>query len=70
MDIDAASIQEATCRYGINAKFLQGDMACLNFATASFDLVCCLEGIEHVPVEIGSRFLSETARVSVLMASF
>ena len=35
----------------------------LNFAEASFDLVACLEGIEHVPVEIGQKFIKESYRV-------
>ena len=30
---------------------------------ASLDVVCCLEGIEHVPVEVGRKFLDESRRV-------
>jgi SAM-dependent methyltransferase len=63
IDVDLASIEEAARRYSKHARFIQGDMASLNFPNDSFDLVACLEGIEHVSVQVGGRFLSETARV-------
>jgi 2-polyprenyl-3-methyl-5-hydroxy-6-metoxy-1,4-benzoquinol methylase len=43
--------------------FQCGDMGRLEFADASFDVICCLEGIEHVPPEIGRRFLKESERI-------
>jgi SAM-dependent methyltransferase len=37
-------------------------MARLDFGDSTFDVVACLEGIEHVPVEIGRCFLKESER--------
>jgi SAM-dependent methyltransferase len=63
IDLDTAAIEEARHRYGKTARFLVGDMAKLPLPSRSADLISCLEGIEHVPVEIGERFLRETHRV-------
>lgn len=63
LDIDTSSIREASHRYGSHATFLVGDMNELKFADGSFDIVSCLEGIEHVPAEVALRFISESARV-------
>lgn len=63
VDLDAASIDEARQRYGSLATFQPGDMSRLDFEAGRFDLVCCLEGIEHVPLDVGEAFLSESARV-------
>jgi ubiquinone/menaquinone biosynthesis C-methylase UbiE len=35
----------------------------LPFSINEFDLVICLEGIEHVPIEIGKQFIQESARI-------
>ena len=63
VDIDLPSVKEAAHRYGKYATFHQGDMGDLDFADGSFDLVSCLEGIEHVPMQTARRFLKEAARV-------
>jgi ubiquinone/menaquinone biosynthesis C-methylase UbiE len=63
VDLNADAIAEANGRYGHKAKFIVGDMGRLEFADASFDVICCLEGIEHVPVEVGQSFLRESSRI-------
>jgi ubiquinone/menaquinone biosynthesis C-methylase UbiE len=63
VDLNADAIAEANGRYGRKAKFLVGDMGRLEFPDSSLDVICCLEGIEHVPVEVGQSFLRESARV-------
>ena len=63
VDRDGRSIEEARRRYAGHARFETGDMAGLPFPEGSFDVVVCLEGIEHVPVEVGARFIEEAARV-------
>lgn len=63
VDLDLASIEEAARRYSKHTRFVQGNMESLNFPNDSFDLVTCLEGIEHVSVRTGARFVSEAARV-------
>ncbi|MGH8614895.1 MAG: methyltransferase domain-containing protein [Gammaproteobacteria bacterium] len=63
VDLSAEAIAEARRRYGKIAQFSTGDMGCLDFADGSFDVVSCLEGIEHVPLETGHRFLKESERV-------
>jgi len=63
LDIAPEAICEARARYGHLAHFMVGTMADLPFDDESFDIVCCLEGVEHVPVEVGTRFLEEAHRV-------
>ena len=63
VDIDADSISEAQQRYGDVAEFCVGSMADLDFPDASFDLVVCLEGIEHVSMELGAAFIKEAERI-------
>lgn len=63
VDISPEAITEARDRYGRRATFQVGDMAILGFDRNSFDVIVCLEGIEHVPVAVGEVFLSEAARV-------
>lgn len=63
VDLSEEAIAEAQRRYGRLANFSIGDMGKLNFEESTFDLVSCLEGIEHVPVEVGHRFLNESNRV-------
>jgi len=38
-------------------------MASLEFPNTSVDLISCLEGIEHVPPEIGDAFVKECWRI-------
>lgn len=63
LDLHPESIREARQRYRRHAAFRVGDMQQLGFASDSFDLVACLEGIEHVPVGVGQAFLKECHRV-------
>ncbi|MBX3748143.1 MAG: class I SAM-dependent methyltransferase [Verrucomicrobiae bacterium] len=63
VDLHQNSILEAHQRYGRHAQFWVGDMRHLDFPRATFDLVACLEGIEHVPVAVGKAFLEESLRV-------
>jgi ubiquinone/menaquinone biosynthesis C-methylase UbiE len=63
VDISEVAVAEASRRYGKSATFKVGDMGKLDFEDRSFDVVSCLEGIEHVPVEIGKKFLDESERI-------
>ena len=63
LDVSVDAIREANRRYGRFAKFLAGDMGHLPFDANSFDVVLCLEGIEHVARSAGERFLCEASRV-------
>lgn len=63
VDIAADAIAEAQRRYGSHCTFRKGDMARLDLPDASVDLVSCLEGIEHVPADIGESFIAECSRV-------
>ena len=63
IDLNAEAVDEARNRYGGHAAFKVGDMSQLEFPDSSIDVVCCLEGIEHVPVEVGNLFLAEAFRV-------
>ena len=63
VDLSHEAVQYGKMHYGRDIEFLVGDMGCLPFSNDSFDLVICLEGIEHVPKEIGSAFIHEAARV-------
>jgi len=63
VDLSEEAIEYARTNYGHTAIFQVGDMRQLVFEDKSFDLVICLEGIEHVPVEIAERFTREAARV-------
>jgi ubiquinone/menaquinone biosynthesis C-methylase UbiE len=63
MDVDLAAVAEASMRYPQIGKFLGADMARLPFRSATFDVVTCLEGIEHVPEDAAVSFLAEAARV-------
>ena len=63
LDLSQEAIAEASRRYGNIAQFRIGDMGKLDYPEGSFDVVSCLEGIEHVPVEVGRKFLAEAERV-------
>jgi ubiquinone/menaquinone biosynthesis C-methylase UbiE len=63
VDIDEASVEEAKQRYAKHATFQVGSMTGLDFPDETFDLVVCLEGIEHVSKEIAKSFVDESCRV-------
>ena len=63
IDLNAEAIAEAQQRYGEHAEFGVGDMSRLQFTDSSDDVICCLEGIEHVPVDVAQQFLAEANRV-------
>lgn len=65
VDLDPEAIAFARSRYGGNAEFVVGGMEALGFPAGAFDVVLCLEGIEHVPEEVAARFIAEAARVLV-----
>ena len=65
VDLDPEAVNEAQQRYGKKAEFRVGSMEKLDFADESFDLVACLEGIEHVPQSVALKFLAECQRVLV-----
>jgi len=46
-----------------NIHYQLGDMSSLRFDDHFFDVVICLEGFEHVPKEVGLKFLDEAVRV-------
>lgn len=48
----------------VKTKAVHGDIAALPFESASFDLVTCLEVIEHLPHDVFEKALSELQRVS------
>ena len=62
-DVNGEAIEYAQSHYSDKAVFLAVDMRKLPFANESFDLVICLEGIEHVPVDVGEQFVREATRV-------
>lgn len=43
---------------------VQGDVTCLAFPDYSFDVVCCLEVLEHIPLPILQKACSEITRVA------
>ncbi|MEZ4681894.1 MAG: class I SAM-dependent methyltransferase [Caldilineaceae bacterium] len=63
VDISEDAIIEAQQRYGKGIRFIVGSMAQLEFDNNSFDIIACLEGIEHVSFDIAYQFLQESARV-------
>ena len=65
VDRSEEAIDYARQYYSRQAEFRVGGMEQLDFDAGSFDLVMCLEGIEHVPVEVAVRFVAEASRVLV-----
>ncbi|MGD9200028.1 MAG: class I SAM-dependent methyltransferase [Chitinispirillia bacterium] len=63
VDISEEAINDAKQRYGNKASFQVGSMNQLNFSENSFDLISCLEGIEHVPIDVGTSLIAECHRV-------
>ena len=64
VDIDPEAIREARERYASSRiKFEVGNMTSLVFPNDSFDVVCCLEGIEHITKEASKSFIQESWRL-------
>lgn len=63
VDLCQEAVQYARNHYSHKGNFLVGDIRQLPFCDESFDLVICLEGIEHVPVDVGERFVRVAIRV-------
>lgn len=63
VDISEEAIQYAQTHFADKAEFQVADMQHLPFADESFDLVTCLEGIEHVAVDVAEQFIREAVRV-------
>lgn len=61
-DISLSAAAEARSRYGKQANFLVSDMGRLPFSDGSFDVVSCLEGIEHVECAVARDFVREAYR--------
>ncbi|CDH43065.1 class I SAM-dependent methyltransferase [Candidatus Contendibacter odensensis] len=63
VDLSEEAIAEARQRYGNKLRFEIASMAALPFEDRSFDVVSCLEGIEHVPQDVGRKFIDEAFRI-------
>jgi ubiquinone/menaquinone biosynthesis C-methylase UbiE len=65
VDIDAATVANATARYGGGARvrFVEGSCTALPLADASIDVIVSFETIEHLREADQSRMLAEFARV-------
>ncbi|MBN1461202.1 MAG: methyltransferase domain-containing protein [Armatimonadetes bacterium] len=64
VDRDAGALEFAAERFGwTGVRLLRGDMTDIPLAAESFDVVTCMEGIEHVARPDGIRFMGEVARV-------
>jgi SAM-dependent methyltransferase len=59
LDISASAVAKLR---GIGAQAVLGNVTCLPFADASFDLVCCFDIVEHVDDD--ERALSEVSRTA------
>jgi glycosyltransferase involved in cell wall biosynthesis/SAM-dependent methyltransferase len=62
LDIDPASISYARDKF-LGISFVEGTMHALPFEDSSFDVVICLEGLEHVMRSQVDAFLKEVHRV-------
>lgn len=63
MDISSEAINEAKMIYGESAQFSIGNMTELGFIVNGFDMIVCLEGIEHISREDGISFIREAHRI-------
>jgi ubiquinone/menaquinone biosynthesis C-methylase UbiE len=62
VDNSQEAIGEARRRYhGI--EFIVGDMTGMPLKNRFFDIVICLEGLEHITFQQGQKFVKETKRV-------
>lgn len=62
VDIIPEVIAEAKVRYR-KPLFCVGNMIQLPFSDSTFDIIACLEGIEHVSENVGASFVADAARV-------
>jgi ubiquinone/menaquinone biosynthesis C-methylase UbiE len=63
VDLSEEAIDVAKKRYGEKSDFIVGDMRKLDFEDSSFDVIICMEGIEHVSVDAGEEFFCEANRL-------
>ncbi len=64
VDRDAEAIDFCRRRWtDDNLEFVEGSVLALPFEDESFDVVMCMEAIEHFSVEDGRRYLAELRRV-------
>ncbi len=64
IDISEEAINYAKKHYEtMRRKFYVGNMQDIFLKDNSIDVVICLEGLEHVPKDVGSRFLKESKRI-------
>jgi ubiquinone/menaquinone biosynthesis C-methylase UbiE len=61
--LDISNEQLSLAQQSVAAELVQGDMTELPFATNSFDAVCAMYSLIHVPVEDHRDVLKEFARV-------
>ncbi len=62
IDVSEGALQEGR-RLGFIHRAAAAQMESLPFRTGSFDVVTCLEAIEHVPARAAGEFLAECRRV-------
>ena len=64
IDLDPGAVRFCTERWaGPGVSYVVGSVLELPFADASFDVVLCMEAIEHFDAAGGRRYLGELARV-------
>jgi len=64
IDISTEAIDYAKKHYeNKNRKFYIGEMQSIPLEDNSIDVIVCLEGFEHVPKDIGAKFIEESKRV-------
>ena len=63
VDLSDEAIEYARSHFGRRACFSMGNMNELSFSDDSFDVIICLEGLEHVEPAIARAFLQEARRV-------
>lgn len=62
IDVSSEALREGR-RLGFIRRAAAAEMERLPFPSASFDVITCLEAIEHIPARAASAFLSECCRV-------
>jgi glycosyltransferase involved in cell wall biosynthesis/SAM-dependent methyltransferase len=62
LDIDAEAVGYARAHFKA-IDFIEGPMQALPFENGSFDVLICLEGLEHIYLSDAERFLIEAHRV-------